>query len=343
MSKRSIYSYLFGFLFLVSSYGFWLQVHNVYSEPYFWANLDHTWIWKVIPLGVSLTFLVIAASLLVIFKMSRFFSAVVYIVGALIQLVIAGPDLLMIASSVIFIFSFLNYEQACSSIFHSFIKIDFWATYSRTVPALITTLILGISIGSFQFSSAQADEFTFTIPDAMVDQVVKLVLNGNNTPVTQTTPQQTTQQTAPIVSDELVESALQEQFRTNNITDPQQQEALRVEVRRQLEAQFGSSSPSATTQQRTPGTGLMNLESYQNQVRKLAKTEFERQAAILIDQYRPYLPYISAFATYFILSIINLPVMMLSIALVVGIMTILKALKVISVVKVKMDVERLAM
>lgn len=342
MTKHSLYSYFFGFLFIVASYVFWLQVHTLYQTPYFWANLDHSWLFKIIPLGVSFVFLVLAASLLVILKTSRFFSAVIYIIGAALQLTFTGIDILMLVSSTIFIFAFLNYEQACSSIFHSFITIDFWSTYSRTIPGLITTLILGISIGAFQFSADKAGEFKFTIPDAMVDQVVKLVLNGSSTPSVPVTQQQAPQAQTPAVSNELIESALQEQFRANNITDPAQQQALREEVRKRLEQQF-SSTASATTQQGTPATGVINMEAYQNQVRKLAKSEFERQAAVLVEQYRPYLPYISAFATYFILSIINLPVMLVSISFVVGIMTLLKKIKVLSVVKVKMDVERLAM
>jgi uncharacterized membrane protein YvlD (DUF360 family) len=72
------------------------------------------------------------------------------------------------------------------------------------------------------------------------------------------------------------------------------------------------------------------------------KNQLEEQVNGLVNKYAMYIPVLNAIAVFFLLSILNLPVMLLCIGLVVIVMDTLKFLKVIDVVKVKMEVERFA-
>jgi hypothetical protein len=171
-----------------------------------------------------------------------------------------------------------------------------------------------------------------------------------------------------------VNDLINKQLEQFGITDPSQQELYREQIKQQLgvaplttEPLSATQSPALTTQeellkQLTPQTssskqatsssfinklnsipGLAQIqENYKDQLVNQMKNQLEEQVNGLVNKYAMYIPVLNAIAVFFLLSILNLPVMLLCIGLVVIVMDTLKFLKVIDVVKVKMEVERFA-
>jgi hypothetical protein len=88
------------------------------------------------------------------------------------------------------------------------------------------------------------------------------------------------------------------------------------------------------------------VQGIQREYRRLlieqTKKEVERQIDTQVSQYRPYLPILNTVAIFFLLSIINLPIVLITIPIVSFIMYLIKRYGLISIVTVKTDVERIA-
>lgn len=287
MLKKTLFPILYAAFFLVSSAFFWYYLSELFLTPFLWMNPGFELQLKLIPIGISIIGAIIAASLITIFKPHLLFSRITFVLGALVSLFFLPVTELTFISACIFAIGFLMYEHSTYHTFHSFIKIKFWETYSHTIPGLLTTLAFCVAIGSFQASSLAVQEFRISIPDALMEQTLRMFQPS--------VPAQT--------------------------PDPAMEELLQ-----QLEGLV----PQQT------------MEDANARILEQTKLQIEAQINRAVEQYRPFIPFISAAALFFFFSILNFPVMILSIAVVSLIMKILTRTGVISILTVKMDVERFA-
>lgn len=274
-------------------------------------------------------------------------------IAAATYVVFLPVTLLTAGAALIFAIGFMFYEWSTNKLFHSFVRIDFWDTYTKTIPTLITFLTVVMAVIQWQSSIDNLKQLKITIPKSIIEKAFLSAsgddVKGVHTYIAQTNPD--TQEINDLINKQLIQMG---------ITDPQEQAVMRDQVKQKL----GISSPTGTpapvkagstkmVATPTPTKSLFNgLDSipgmeaiktnYRDQLVNQLKQQLEDQVNQLIGKYSPYIPVLNAIAIFFLLSILNLPVMLLSIALVVVTMNILRRLKIISVVKVKVEVERFA-
>jgi hypothetical protein len=368
MWKRFIIPLLFCIAFVGASCEFWYLLKGFYETPFIWTRFNNDFNFSIIPLGINLVVLIFFSSLLTLVKPRSTHVYAVYVFAALTMFVFLKLTILTGLAAIVYAIGFAFYEWSTNKLFHSYIKIDFWDTYTKTIPTLITFLTVVISLGHFQASIDHLNQLKITIPKILIEKAFESVSPGTNVKGAHTNyiAQNTD---SPEVND-LINKQL-EQF---GITDPSQQELYREQIKQQLgvaplttEPLSATQSPALTTQeellkQLTPQTssskqatsssfinklnsipGLAQIqENYKDQLVNQMKNQLEEQVNGLVNKYAMYIPVLNAIAVFFLLSILNLPVMLLCIGLVVIVMDTLKFLKVIDVVKVKMEVERFA-
>jgi hypothetical protein len=393
MWKKIIVPSIFALCYLCAAVGFWYFLQPIYADPFIWTKLDYSFNLLLLPVGGTIIAMVLFSAMLNIFKPTMVFSHVAYVVAAALQFVFIPVSIPAFIAAVIFVAGFSQYERTTSSIFHSYIKIKFWDTYTRSIPIIMSALAFVFALGLYQASTVTVEEFKIEIQREWVEQTLDLVTSNNGASVqgvstiaqapyqsqtpspTQARPlAQAQAQPAPAPAEtsqeEIMEQYINQQLDQLGITDPAQREIIKQQVRQQLEAQAAAqnaqpgttssgsadtstgdngmditASGSASTLPETP-IAPVPMNALQDQYRELLITQtmqqIDSQLNTLINQYRPYLPFVSAIAGFLLFSILNLPVTILSILLVVMIMNLLKALKIISIVQVKMEVDRLA-
>ena len=288
MLKKSLFPILYALIFCISTGFFWYTAAELYRTPFIWMDLGLELQKKLVPIGIAVIGTIFSASLLTIFKPHAFFSKITYFGGASLSFLFLPQTELTFLASAIFTAGFLLYESATTDTFHSYIKIRFWETYSRTIPGLLTAFAFCVAVGSFQASSLAVETFQITLPESVVEQTVQF-------------------------------------------------------LQPQPEPQLETIDPSAQAlidqiQEFVPGVQTQTQEFLIEQT----KLQLENRINQSIDQYRTFIPIISAAAIFFFFSILNFPVMILSTVIVSATMKLLTLTKVISVVTVKMDVERFA-
>jgi hypothetical protein len=371
MWKRRIIPLLFCIAFVASTAYFWYLLKGFYDTPFIWTRFNNDFNFRMIPLGINLVVLIFFSSLLTLVKPRSHLVYGVYVVAAATFMFFIPVGVLHVTSAVLFALGFIFYEWGTNKLFHSYIKINFWDTYTKTIPTLITFLTVVIALGHFQASIDHIRELKITLPRVILEKAFESVTGSNeNVQGTSTYMAQSNLDSAEV--NELINQQL-EQF---GITDPVQQQLFREQVKQQLGIAPLTTSPevasaaAGTTQQEslqqlttdqpitTPGVspstnsfinslgslpGVDQVQTaYKDQLINQFKTQIENQINGLINKYSSYIPILNAIAIFFLLSILNLPVMLLSIALVVMTMDTLRFLKIIEVIKVKMDVERFA-
>jgi hypothetical protein len=306
MDKKTVAPVLFGAGFIVAALAFWYAVAQTYLQPFAWLRFDETWNMQLIPIAISIITMILFASLLTIFRPNRWVSGGVYLVSGLAALLFQPSTLLTALVIIIFVIGFVGYENTTSHVFHSYIKISFWATYSHTIPGLLTTMAFVFAFGHLQAAMPAAQTFEYTISDELFGQVTSLI----------------SAQTDP---DEAAGADGVDSSSTGDGSIEQNAAEL-----------FGI-DPTAIS-----GTLGQYEQQYQTVVLDQARQAIEQQINNWIDQYRIVIPILSAVVVFLFFSIINLPVMLLSIGLMVATMKFMQATGVISIVPVKMDVERIA-
>lgn len=287
MLKKTLFPVLYAIAFLGSSTAFWYFLDQLYQTPFIWMEFNFALNQKLIPIGVSVIGTIIAASLLTIFKPHPLFHKITFILGALIGFLFLPQTEFTFLCICIFAAGFLIYERATTDTFHSFIKIQFWETYSHTIPGLLTAFAFCVAIGSYQASSLAINDFRIAIPDSVLEQTIRM------------------------------------------FQPAQPQNQINPEVQAVLD-QLGGVLPNET------------IEDVNQRIFEQTKLQIEGQINSAVDQYKPFIPFLSAAAIFFFFNILNFPVLILSTALVSLIMKVLTVTKVISIVTVKMDVERFA-
>lgn len=385
---------IFALCYLCAAVGFWYFLKPIYADPFIWTKLDYSFNLLLLPVGGTIIAMVLFSALLNIFKPTMVFSHVAYVVAAALQFVFIPVSIPALIAAVIFVAGFSQYERTTSDIFHSYIKIKFWDTYTRSIPIIMSALAFVFALGLYQASTLKVNDFKIEIQREWVEQTLNLVTSDNGASVQGvSTVAQAPGQTRPLAQaqlqpspepaetsqEEIMEQYINQQLDQLGITDPTQREIIKQQVRQQLEAQAAAqnaqpgsgsnaeattgavdtgstistgsaivpetASGSASTFTQTP-IAPVSMNALQDQYRELLITQtmqqLDAQFNTLINQYRPYLPFVSAIAGFIFFSILNLPVTIVSILLVVMIMKLLKALKIISIVQVKMEVDRLA-
>jgi hypothetical protein len=344
-------------------------MQGFYETPFIWTRFNNDFNFRMIPLGINLVVLIFFSSLLTLVKPRSHLVYGVYIVAAATFIFFIPVGVLHVTAAVLFALGFIFYEWATNKLFHSYIKINFWDTYTKTIPTLITFLTVVIALGHFQASIDHLTELKISVPRIILEKAFESV-SGDNQQVKGTS----TYIAQSGIDSEEVNELINQQLIQFGITDPVQQQLFREQVKQQLGIAPLTTSPqvasaaAGTTQQELlqqlntdqpitkpgdiPSSLINNLGSfpgvdhvqtaYKDQLINQFKVQIENQINGLINKYSWYIPIINAIAIFFLLSILNLPVMLLSIALVVMIMDTLRFLKIIEVVKVKMDVERFA-
>lgn len=271
MLKKSIIPIFFASLFLLFTTAFWYVVRRFYNDPFGWFSFAGT-DQDVSLLILSTVGMVVFASLLFILKPSS--TKIISILGiaTAIQFIFIPFGWILIVSAAFFFFGFWRYLAKTNKAYHNHIKIDFWDTYSRTIPGLITFLTITIALITYQASTDKAQTFRVTIPEKLIEQTINF-----------TTPN---------------EGALQ----------------------------FVQG---------------INLH-YRELLIQNTKNELEQQIDEQLYQWRPFIPLVNTLAIFFLIGIINFPVMLLSTLVVSGIMYLMKQNGLITVVKVQEEVERLA-
>lgn len=354
MWKRFIIPLLFCIAFIASTAYFWYLLKGFYDNPFIWTRFNNDFNFSMIPLGINLVILIFFSSLLTLVKPRSHLVYGVYVVAASTFVFFLPITVIYVTAAVLFALGFVFYEWGTNNLFHSYIKINFWDTYTKTIPTLITFLTVVIALGHFQASIDHLNELKISIPRVILEKAFESIsadtgnVQGTNTYIAQANVD------SPEVND-LINKQL-EQF---GITDPAQQEIFREQVKQQLgvapetTSLEVASAPAALTSPSTTSVSPINnigslpgfsqvQTAYKDQLINQLKTQIEGQINGLINRYASYIPMLNAIAIFFLLSILNLPVMLLSIGLVVITMDTLRFLKVIDVVKVKMDVERFA-
>lgn len=94
------------------------------------------------------------------------------------------------------------------------------------------------------------------------------------------------------------------------------------------------------------GEGGSIMGNLRDQYREILINQAQREVELRVNAFLPmirdYIPVLNAITVFFLISIINLPVMIISIMFITAIMSLLRKLGVIAVVKVQTEVERLA-
>lgn len=372
MWKRRIIPLLFCIAFIASTAYFWYLMKGFYETPFIWTRFNNDFNFRMIPLGINLVVLIFFSSLLTLVKPRSHLVYGVYVVAAATFVFFIPIGILHGTAAVLFALGFIFYEWATNKLFHSYIKINFWDTYTKTIPTLITFLTFVIAIGHFQASIDHLTELKISVPRIILEKAFESVSGDNK---------QQVKGTSTYIAQSGVDSAevnelINQQLIQFGITDPVQQQLFREQVKQQLGIAPLTTSPqvasaaAGTTQQEllqqlsadtpitTPGaipgtSSLINNIStfpgveqvqtaYKDQLINQFKVQIENQINGLINKYSWYIPILNGIAIFFLLSILNLPVMLLSIALVVMVMDTLRFLKIIEVIKMKMDVERFA-
>lgn len=388
MWKKIIVPSIFALCYLSAAVGFWYFLQPIYADPFIWTKLDYSFNLLLLPVGGTIIAMVLFSALLNIFKPTMVFSHVAYVVAAALQFVFIPFSIPACIAAFIFVAGFSQYERTTSTIFHSYIKIKFWDTYTRSIPIIMSALAFVFALGLYQASTLSVNEFKIEIQRQWVEQTLDLVTSDSGASVqgvstvaqepVRTRPlaqaqSQPSPEPAETSQEEIMEQYINQQLDQLGITDPTQREIIKQQVRQQLEAQAAAqnaqpgsgsngeattgavdtgsaivpqtASGSASTFPQTP-IAPVSMNALQDQYRELLITQtmqqLDAQFNTLINQYRPYLPFVSAVAGFIFFSILNLPVTILSILLVAMIMNLLKALKIISIVQVKMEVDRLA-
>ncbi len=280
MDKKTITPILFGTGFLSAAIAFWYFLADAYRNPFAWLRFDQSWHDQLIPIAFCIIVMIMFASLLTIFRGNPLTSYLIYGIGAMTAFLFLPVGLGTLGAIVAFVAGFIGYETATAKVFHSYIKISFWGTYSSTIPGLLTVIAFVFALGHYQAAVPAAEAYTFKISDQMFSQISQVI--------SQPPPE-----------------------------DP------------------------------TDAFGLQQLLSNveidaQDMVLNQARTTVEDEVNNVVDQYRVYIPIVSAVAVFLFFSIINLPVMILTTGLVVATMKVMTAAGVMAIVPVKMDVERIA-
>lgn len=362
MLKKSIIPGVFSGLFLTFSILYWYVVRRFYNDPFAWFKFEGNFDNNLIYLIFSTVGLIIFSSLLTIIRPKSRTSLGTYGLGALIQFIFLPFEPFLIVSMFVFFLGFWFYESGSDKIFHSYIKINFWDTYTKTIPGLLTFLTIVIAIVCYQAGLDKARTLKITVPERLIEQTIDFLGGGNikgestsiNAPEsTRTLAQSNVENTQ--ADDATIEQILNEQLQKYGITDPVQQQLIKEQIKQMYGVggtQSSESGRSPSPQQTTtappnpndPVGGLSQQvqQEYRRLLIEQTKNEIERQLDANVAQYRPFIPVLNTIALFFLLSIINLPVMILSIPLVTGIMYAMRRYGLISIVKVKQDVERLA-
>ncbi len=348
MLKKKILPATFAILFLVFAILFWYVVKLFYLEPFGWISFTGNFDTNLILLAITLIGMILFSSLLTIIKPKTNFTKAVYFVASMFQWLFLpfGPFLLI--SMFIFFTAFLVFENTTFRTFHSFILINFWDTYSRTIPGLISTVTLVIAIALFQSSLNNVNNVKISIPVGIIEQTINFMslpaIQGESTSSNELAQLDTA------TFDQLVN----EQMLRFGITDPAQQQLIREQVKQMYGVEDPSASVSAPGVNKrnnlteildVPPAGNALLNEVQNDYKSLVvtqtKREVERQLELAITRYRSYLPILNTLAVFFLLGIISLPVMGISIPLVTFIMYLLKKAEIISITKVKAEIEQI--
>lgn len=348
--------------FIIASVWFWHALAAVYRTPYAWTSFNNDFNYSLIPLAAAIIVMIVFSSLLTVFKANTLLSKIVYGTGAAAHLVFLPFGIVNIGAGVLFYIGFVAYERYTGEMLHNCVKIHFFDTYWRTVPSLITYFTFVIAIGSFQASIDNLNSLKITIPKGVIEQTVNLVtggsVKGESTFIAQNPPSSTDM--------EALDEIVNEQLSRFGITDPRQKAFIKQQVYQQAGLQMPVTAPSPTIfPNTTPGspvpsgfapTGTLPSfpvfsqsnalagqlqQEYKEILVQQSKAMIERQLEGIIERNRMYIPILNAIAIFFLVSIINIPVMLVSVGTVTLVMSLMKSSGMISVVRIQAEVERL--
>ncbi len=349
MLKKRVLPGIFAALFLSFSLLFWYVVKRFYVEPFGWISFTKNFDANLIFLGLTLIGLILCSALLTITKPKTNLTKGVYFAASMLQWLFIPFGPFLILSMFVFFFGFMLFENVTFKTFHTYIRINFWDTYTRTIPGLISTMSLVIAITVFQSSINNVNNVSISIPDGIIEQTI----NFMSLPAVK--GESTSNRELAQVNTATFDQLVNEQMQRFGITDPQQQQLIREQVKQMygVETTPSASAPASALNRRenlteileVPPAGNALLNEVQNDYRTMVvsqtKQEVEKQLDRAIVRYRSYLPILNTLAVFFLLGIIALPVIVISVPLVTGIMLLLRKINFISVVKVKEEVERI--
>jgi hypothetical protein len=279
MWKKIIVPSIFALCYLCAAVGFWYFLQPIYSNPFIWTKLDYSFNLLLLPVGGTIIAMLLFSSLLNIFKPTMVFSHAAYVVAAAIQFVFVPLSIPACIAAVIFIAGFSQYERTTSSIFHSYIKIKFWDTYTRSIPTIMTALAFVFALGLYQASTLTVQDFKIEIQRQWIEQALDLVTSSNGASVqgvsimaqtpsrnqvpllSQSRPiaqsqSQPSPEPAETSQQEFIEQYINQQLDQLGITDPTQREIIKQQVRQQLEAQVATqNSQHSSESKREAATG----------------------------------------------------------------------------------------
>jgi len=352
MLKKGILPGVFSGLFLTFSILFWYVVKRFYVEPFGWISFTKNFDTNLIFLGFTLIGLILFSALLTVVCPKSTLTKGTYFLASMFQWIFLPFGPFLILSLFIFFAGFLLFEYTTYKTFHSYIKINFWDTYTRTIPGLITMISIVIGIVVFQASINNVNNVKISVPDSIIEQTINVMSLPAVKGESATVGKELARADAATL-----DQIINEQLKRFGITDPGQQQLIREQVKDMYGVDTQTSSQSAPLQRGErdltevlnipvppAGNALLNdVESdYKQLIVDQTKKEVEQQLDLAIYKYRSYLPILNTLAIFFLLGIISLPVMWLTIPLVSGIMLLLRRFNFISVVKVKEDVEHIA-
>lgn len=333
---------------------FWYVVKSFYVEPFSWISFTKKFDGNLVYLGIAIIGLIITSAQLSIFRPKTTLTRASYLLGGTFQFVFLPFEPFLLLSILFFFLGFWLFERNVYKSLHDYIKINFWETFSHTIPGLITFMSIVIAIVTLQASVNNINDVKITIPDSVIEKTIDfLTQTGTPQPLQPNVKGETTiAQAAP--DDETIDQLINEQIDKYGITDPTQKAIIREQVKKLYGGQTSNtvtvpSAPSSGTAEDTfslPPNGTELLQEVQQDYKQMlvnqTKAEVEKQLDLAVYQYRSYLPVLNTLAVFFLLSIINLPVMIISIPLVTGIMFLMRNLGIITIVKVQQEVEHIA-
>lgn len=356
MMKKSVIPGVLSGIFLTIAIIFWYVVRRFYDDPFSWISFKNSFDYSLIFLILSIIGLAVVSALLSIIRPKSKVTLGTYTLGSLLQFIFLPFDPFLIFASLFFFYGFWSFERETNKIFHQYIKIHFADTYWKTIPGLITCLTLLIAVVCYQSSIDKAKTLRITIPEQLIEQTVDMIsgpqVKGESTSLAQ-------------ADDSSVEQIIEEQLQKYGIKDPAQRELIKEQVKQMYGIDTGTEPLTATVPpglekaleddksglldqltEKLTGEGTTMNQNLQQEYRRLlidqTKKEVERQIDSKVSQYRPFLPIMNTIAIFFLLSIINLPIVLVTIPIVSSIMYLMKRYGLISIVSVKMDVERIA-
>jgi hypothetical protein len=313
--KRALLANVFAILFVLAAALVWFVCAWIFAEPFRWASLDPAWMRYAAFLAGAIALLIVIASILSLLRPSSEYAFAVFVVGGAIAFAFLPVSVFTAAAAMLFAVGFHFFEKGVQETFHSFVHVDFGSTYRKTIPTLLSMIALVVAVGQYQASRNAIDSFRYEVPASWVNTAADIVASQSGAGETA----------------DISEQRIQEELsRYDTAGNEKQLELMRSLVTQALRDEVEEAR-------------IVAERSIRERIREMARNEIERQINGFVDTYRPYLPLISAFVIFSTVNLFSVPVLLVSIALTVFVIAIMKRLRIVSVIKVKQEVERLAL